>query len=259
MFWSLDPSSRPEIIRPIHNFFQNFNDSEHIAVSAPKKNTRLQWDRFSKHRDWDKRWVQMTEHVAKFSVIWLSLLADADEASPAIFLGGLDLTWAIRISIRCPLPAPAHVSQMNYIAKTSRSPHQKLLSKRCLNIAKKAMRSKSWGPWQTQQVSRGNGVRRGEMQKCFLRSDETNYVLIAFLDRWCTHSSGIFRLGRVLEWIAGPKTWARNCPLWKDPILGAAAPSVVHLLPCGTDMKLVALRSDKFTFENTLLHAQVAR
>ena len=47
----------------------------------------------------------------------------------------------------------------------------------------------------------------GEMQKCFLRSDETNYVLIVFLDRWCTHSSGIFRLGRVLEWIAGPKTW----------------------------------------------------
>ena len=45
------------------------------------------------------------------------------------------------------------------------------------------------------------------MQKCFLHSDETNYVLIAFLDRWGTHSSGIFRLGRVLEWIAGPKTW----------------------------------------------------
>ena len=164
----------------------------------------------------------MTEHVAKFSVIWLSLLADADGASQgfleriselflmhtelisvhcsqpfsplcpvntncevvtlhpsffifnlklqfsvrnkfryplllflrpaAIFPGWLDLTWAIRISIRCPLPAPAQVSQMNYIAKTSRSPHQKLLSKRCLNIAKKAMRSKSWGPWQTQQV-----------------------------------------------------------------------------------------------------------
>ena len=150
MFWSLDPSSRPEIMRPIHNFFQNFNDSEHIAVSAPKK-TRDCSEIGFQSIETEIRWVQMTEHVAKFSVIWLSLLADADEASPAIFPGWLDLTWAIRISIRCPLPAPTHVSQMNYIAKTSRSPHQKL-GKRCLNIAKKAMRSKSWGPWQTQQV-----------------------------------------------------------------------------------------------------------
>ena len=79
MFWSLDPSSRPEIMRPIHNFFQNFNDSEHIAVSAPKK-TRDCSEIGFQSIETEIRWVQMTEHVAKFSVIWLSLLADADEA-----------------------------------------------------------------------------------------------------------------------------------------------------------------------------------
>ena len=60
----------------------------------------------------------------------------------------------------------------------------------------------------------------------------------------------------MLEWIVGPKTWlvtvhCERILFWA----AAAAPSVVHLLPCGTDVKLVALRSDKFTFENTLLHA----
>ena len=58
----------------------------------------------------------------------------------------------------------------------------------------------------------------------------------------------------MLEWIVGAKTWlvtvhCERILFWA----AAAAPSVVHLLPCGTDVKLVALGSDKFTFENTLL------
>ena len=59
----------------------------------------------------------------------------------------------------------------------------------------------------------------------------------------------------VLEWIVGPKTWLVTVHCERILFWAAVAPSVVHLLPCGTDVKLVALRSDKFTFENTLLLA----
>ena len=57
----------------------------------------------------------------------------------------------------------------------------------------------------------------------------------------------------MLEWVVGPKTWLVTVHCERILFWAAAAPSVVHLLPCGTDVKLVALGSDKFTFENTLL------
>ena len=65
----------------------------------------------------------MTEHVAKFCVIRLSLrlaARAADEASS-------HFSWWTGSDLRYQMlpPAPAHVSQMNYIAKTSEL-HQKL-------------------------------------------------------------------------------------------------------------------------------------
>lgn len=52
------------------------------------------------------RWVQMTEHVAKFSVIWLSLLADADEASQGFLerISELFLMHTELISVHCSQP-----------------------------------------------------------------------------------------------------------------------------------------------------------
>lgn len=143
----------------------------------------------------------MSEHVAKFCVIRLSLLAAraADEASSHFSCWtGSDLSYQM-----LP-PALPRLMFLKWI--TSQKHREAYYVYLCTSEAGQTLLKRCWDPSVSQWTWGAPGAQAGEWSveidaKCFLQSDETNYVLIAFFDR-CTHIPVEY-----LDWLGGGWCW----------------------------------------------------